>query len=143
MMSIFEYLPTLFLIFAAWKAYKEPKNIVNKMVVEKVYHKINRGYLDKYLISAKIAEKTAERAFNMASSANLGVIALQKALAVPRLMTKQQGIQNEFAKLQVDKLFTKDGRFDFLKCVATDEELEIIDKIEEEQYKQMNGKHKD
>lgn len=158
MMSIFEYVPTLILIFVAWKLHKKQDGFYRKMKWELDSTCLNRkqdssrylvkqikiinGKLEKYWIKAKIAEKTADRAFNMASSANLGVVALQKALAVPRMMTKQQGLQNKFAKQEVDKLFTGEGTFDWLRPLMSDEELEIIDKAEELQQKQMNGEHK-
>ena len=86
-------------------------------------------------ISAKIAEKTADRAFNMASSANLGVIALQKSLATPRLLTKTQATRNGLAKKEVDELFSNNGPLDWLYPVASDEEREVLDKIREEKDK--------
>ena len=83
-------------------------------------------------IRSVIAEKMADRAFNMASSANLGVVALQKALVVPRLMTKPQAKQNELAKNDVDKIFSSDGKFDWLRPILSDEDLDILDKAEED-----------
>lgn len=85
-------------------------------------------------LSSKIAEKMAERAFNMASSANLGVVALQKSLQVPRIATKQQTLQNQLAKDNVDKLFSSKGTFDWLRPILSEEELEVLDKVE-------NGNH--
>lgn len=161
MMSIFEYSPTLLLIVAIYLAYRDSIKNHNRHVEDsKVWldfleNKFAKGYKEmrerfdkldgvqkKTQISAKIAEKTADRAFNMASSANLGVVALQKALAVPRLMTKQQGLQNKFAKNEVDKLFNGEGTFDWLRPILSDEELEIIDKAEELKERQMNGEQK-
>lgn len=171
MMSIFEYVPTLFLIAAIYLANKKAvsaRKIAEKAWIEKpsypelewytkkqlmirldqiksaAENAVNKklGLTEKLIIKAAIAEKTADRAFNMASSANLGVVALQKALAVPRLMTKQQGLQNKFAKNEVDKLFNGEGTFDWLRPILSDEELEIIDKAEELKERQMNGEHK-
>lgn len=89
-------------------------------------------------IRAVIAEKMAERAFNMASTANLGVVALQKSLAVPRLMSKKQLNQNELAKDQVNGLFSNqvDGSgFDWLRPILSDKENDILDKVSEHNAK--------
>lgn len=99
------------------------------------------GRYQKTEISAKIAEKMAERAFNLASSANLGVVALQKALVIPRLLTKQQVKQNQLAKKQVDELFSSEGSFDWLRPILSDEDNEILDEIERKKQSKMNGEH--
>lgn len=160
MMSIFEYVPLLLVMFAVWRLSIKLKatDKYASVLAEAFLHsrkrnekrgrdiealkKAIKGTDGRVYIKAKIAEKTADRAFNMASSANLGVVALQKALAVPRLMTKQQGLQNKFAKNEVDKLFNGEGTFDWLRPILSDEELEIIDKAEELKERQMNGEHK-
>ena len=72
----------------------------------------------------------ADRAFNMASTANLGVVALQRALAVPRLLNKAQVQSNQLAKNGVDKLFNTSGGFDWLKPILSDEELDILEEAE-------------
>jgi len=94
-----------------------------------------QGKLDKYYINAKIAEKMAERSFTMASTASLGVIALQKALATPRYLSKDALKRNELAKREVDKIFSNDGKLEYLRDFATDEEREVLDQIIE---KKMN-----
>jgi len=129
MIFILSIIINLCLIFAVWR-------ISKKRPVETVHFKMlkNRklqGQIDKMYLRSVIAEKMADRAFNMASSANLGVVALQKALAVPRLLTKPQVKQNELAKEGVDKLFTSDGQFDWLRPILSDEDLDILDKAEE------------
>jgi hypothetical protein len=114
------------------KIYKYAKREIDKMV----------GLREAATRKAAIAEKTADRAFNMASSANLGVIALQKALAVPRLLTKEQGQRNELAKQNIDALFSGSDALDFLKPIATEDELLAIEKIQEDKRKQMlNGRN--
>lgn len=101
------------------------------------------GQLTQYWIKAKLAEKTADRAFNMASSANLATVALAKALQAPRIMTKAQGQRNEIAKKQIDALFSGEDIMDFLKPIASEEELLAIETIQENKRKEMqNGKHK-
>ena len=123
------------LVVAIWKVNKKkPKE---KMIV------INRvspmkelfGKMDKMYIRSVIAEKMAERAFNMASTANLGVLALQKALQVPRVLNKQQGVKNQLAKNDIDKLFNNSGTFDYLRPILSDEENELLDNLEKDQFK--------
>ena len=93
------------------------------------------GKMDKMYIRSVIAEKMAERAFNMASTANLGVLALQKALQVPRVLNKQQGVKNQLAKNDIDKLFNNSGTFDYLRPILSDEENELLDNLEKDQFK--------
>lgn len=100
------------------------------------YSKIN-GKLEQVYRKASIAEKMGERAFNMASSANLGVIALQKSLVVPRLLTKKQGTQNALAKKGVDDLFSTSDSFDYLMPILSDEQIELIEKAQEFKRKEM------
>jgi len=124
----------LLLIACIWYLSKK-RQIVSVFHTKHRVDKGLRGKIDKMYISAKIAEKTADRAFNMASSANLGVIALQKSLATPRLLTKTQATRNGLAKKEVDELFSNNGPLDWLYPVASDEEREVLDKIREEKDK--------
>lgn len=98
------------------------------------YSKIN-GKLEQVYRKAAIAEKLAERSFNIASSATLGVIALQKTLAVPRIASKPMLQRNLLAKNEIDKLFTTEGSYDFLRSELSEEELEVLDKLEEQKLK--------
>lgn len=93
------------------------------------------GVAEKALIKAKIAEAMGGRAFNLASTANLGVIALQKTLSIPRMVNREQATKNQYAKAEVDKLFTTNGGFDFLKPILGDEELEFLEKMEQDNLK--------
>ena len=85
-------------------------------------------------IRAVIAEKTAEKAFSLASASSLGVMALQKSLAVPRPLTKTQLVQNELAKKQVDGLFSQEGSFDWIRPLLSEEENAILDDIEKKKH---------
>lgn len=108
--------------------------------VAKVNYAQIEGKMNQLIIQAKLAEKMADRAFNMASSANVGIVTLQKALAIPRLMTKKQAVQNEVAKNGVDKLFTSGGSFDYLRPILSDEENDLLDEAEALHNKEiMNG----
>lgn len=126
-------LTSLINLILIWAVSRKPKQLVH-YVPHKLGPKVE-GKLEKYYISAKIAEKFAERAFNLASAANLGVVALQKSLATPKIMTAQQSMQNQLAKKEVDKLFTTDGGFDFLRPILSDEENDILDSIEQQKLK--------
>jgi len=97
------------------------------------------GKIDKMYICTKVAEKFAERAFNIASAASLGVVALQKSLSVPKIMTKPVAQRNILAKDEVDRLFTTEGNFDFLRPILSDEELDVLDEIEKDKYKNMKN----
>jgi hypothetical protein len=94
-----------------------------------------RGKADKVLIDSAVATKMADRAFNMASSANLGVVALQKALATPRLINRGQAKLNELAKNSVDELFTTQGEYDWLKPLLSDSDLDLLEEIEQKKLK--------
>lgn len=167
MIFILSTLINLLLIFAVWRcwvlaqkqreylwrtrnSYVEASQRWHQQLESKIWEERKKwkaevkGGFTKMYISAKIAEKTAERAFNLASSANLGVIALQKSLVVPRVITRTQATQNQLAKKTIDELFSgNDDILDFLRPTATDDELEVIDKIQDERRKAaMNGEHK-
>lgn len=98
------------------------------------------GKLSKVIIDSKVATKMADRAFNMASSATLGVVGLQKSLAVPRLLTKEQVTRNQLAKQEVDKLFTTPGSMEWLKPILSEQDLDILEKAEDSFLKNQNGK---
>lgn len=127
----------LCLIFALWRVSK--KNVHKEIRIKYLNHPKVIGKLDKMYISCKLAEKMADRAFNMASTANLGVIALQKALAVPRIVTPRQATQNKLAKKEVESLFSQNGTFDYLRPILSDEELDLIDEAQKHLEKH-NGK---
>lgn len=135
-------------IFAVWQLSKlpPPRIILKTKTVMPVIKPLKIAPdLEKYYRICKIAEKTADRAFSMASSANLGVVALQQALRVPRLMTKQQGLQNKTAKSAVNELFGGEldpAKFDWLYPALNEEERDVIDKARDhlEKHPMENGK---
>jgi phosphate uptake regulator len=89
-------------------------------------HKTNRA--------ARLSEKMADRAFNIANSAQLGVATISKALSSrPRLRTKENLAQNEHIKKKIDEMFpeTEDGQLEWLKAVLSDEELNALEKAQE------------
>ena len=132
---LIDTLTSLINIILIWAVSRKPQvKYITNYIPNKLDPKI-RGELKAIHISSKIAEKFAERSFNLASSANLGVMALQKSLATPRIMTSQQSVKNQLAKKEIDKMFTTDGGFDFLRPILSDEELDILDGIEEQKLK--------
>jgi len=127
----------LILIWAVGVAVRQkPILHITKHVPHKLYPKLE-GQLKQAQIRAAISEKFAERAFTMASTANLGVIALQKSLAVPKFITKAQSQRNQLAKNEIDKLFTTEGEFDYLRSILPQEEIEILDAMEREKIKKQ------
>lgn len=113
----------------------EATHILATAEVPKINYSKIKGELRQAQIRAAIAEKFAERAFNLASSANLGVIALQKSLATPKLMTAQQSIKNQLAKKQIDNIFETSSGFDYLRPLLSDEDNDILDSIEQQKLK--------
>lgn len=135
---ILSILINLCFLVAIWgiRRQKVIKEITKETII-KPSKKIE-GKLEQAYLRAAIAEKIAERSFNMASSANLGVIALQKSLQVPRILNRQQGLKNQLAKNDVDKLFSNQGTFDYLRPILSDEENELLDSLEQDKFKE-NG----
>jgi hypothetical protein len=130
MILVLNTLIELCLIVAVFLLSKRKRNEIHRHEHRVDASKHIKGIAESSLIQSKIAEKFAERAFNLASSANLGVVALQKSLAQPRLLTKTQLNQNAVAKNDIDKLFTTQGGMDWLRPILSDEELEILDEAE-------------
>lgn len=125
------------LIFAVWRVSKKPSRFIErtKYVVNKP--QVIAKDLAKYYQTAKVAEKFAERAFNLASTANIGIVALQKAMHVPRIMNKEQVQKNQLANKRVDELFQSGQGFDWLRPILNDEEQELLDRAIENSEKQM------
>jgi hypothetical protein len=141
MMDFLTILIDLILIWAVSR--RLPPREVTIEVPHKLYPKL-KGKLDCLEIKAAVAEKFAERAFTMASTANLGVMALQKSLQLPRPLTKSGLQRNQLAKNEVDKLFntnreddvlTTHGGFDYLRPILSQEENDILDALEMEKLK--------
>lgn len=89
------------------------------------------GLLEKAIRRAAVAEKLADRAFSLASTASLGVLALQKTLAVrPRIVSEDQRKRNELAKAKLDELFGNSGGFEWFRPILSDEELDVLDKAQ-------------
>lgn len=139
MITTLNILIDLALIVAVFSTYRTRSR--ETFYTQKIYHLPKRalGRIEQVARRAAIAEKMGERAFNLASSATIGVVALQKSLATPRLLTKTQVTQNLLAKTEIDRLFTKDGDMEWLKPVLSDEELDILEKAEEHQAKFGQG----
>lgn len=151
---IFSQLCLIMAIWGVWRRQEVDDNWTTRLRVQdslrisalenrpiaKVNYSQIEGKMNQLMIQSKLAEKMADRAFNMASSANVGIVVLQRALAVPRLMTKAQGVRNEVAKNGVEAVFTKEGNMDWLRPILSDEENDLLDKAEELHNKEiMNG----
>lgn len=163
MITYLNILIDLLLIFAVWQSFRFRVhwNLQHRSDVwghvlafkreyrERIKYELGKieGRRTKMYISAKIAEKFAERAFTMASTANLGVIALQKTLQTPRFMHKEQSQRNQLAKNEIEELYNgtdSNGSHDYLSSVPeflTKDEQQIFDIIEEQRMKEANKKH--
>lgn len=103
----------------------------------------SRGVVQAWRVKAKVSEKLSERAFSLASSANLAIMALQRTLQTrPQYATKKQQIQNEVA--QQDVMETVGGTtdysgFDWMYPILDDEERELIDNARALKEKYANG----
>lgn len=96
------------------------------------------GQMEQVRRAAAISEKLADRAFSLASSANVGLGILSKSLAVrPRHLSKEQSAQNQKAKEQLADLFGME-EYEYLKPLLNDEELDILEKAQES-YIKVNG----
>jgi hypothetical protein len=88
--------------------------------------------------NTKVAKVMSERAFNLASSANLACVIISKGLQTrPRLPSKENLVANELAKKKVGDIFGGDidGDLDWLRPVLSDEELKVLDALKEVQTK--------
>jgi len=119
MIFMMDFLISACLIFAVWQIF-----IVVKNIREDLLHDISC----KVLIETSITDRLASRAFNLANSATLGVVALQKALAVPRPLTAEQGALNTVAKEDIDELFKVGGTMEWMKPLMSEDELEAYEK---------------
>jgi hypothetical protein len=89
------------------------------------------GRIQQQQINAKIAQKMADRAFQMANAASLGVLALQRSLPRAKLITKDYLQKAALARKKVDEAFSPEPMSDWLRPVLTPEELDVLEKAEE------------
>jgi hypothetical protein len=123
-----DFLINVCLIFAVWRIQASIKGEMRKA-------------RDELFVEAKVTEKLSSRAFNLANSATLGVVALQKALAVPRVLTKEQGELNAVAKEEVDELFKVGGTMEWMKPLMSEDELDAYEKAQAlAEAEKLNGK---
>lgn len=99
------------------------------------------GKVDGLLISAKVSEKTADRAFTMASSANVANGIIQRALySRPKSLGKTQEVRDQVARKKLEDLFGKD-EVEFLKPILSEDELDLLEQAQEAMKKaELNGK---
>ena len=107
-------------------------------IISRKFKKIENKFEGKSaatLLKAKSAEMLGQRAFNLASSANLAVMALQRTLQVrPAYLPKRNQVANEVGQ---DKVMEAVGGtadysgFDWLYPVLDEEERDLIDKARE------------
>lgn len=139
MIYMMDFLIDLCLIFAVWQTHRHLavkteafKDLLERRMSDLVRRSSqhHRDMRDDVLVETRITEKLASRAFNLANSATLGVVALQKALAIPRPLTVEQGALNKVAKDEVDELFKVGGTMEWMKPLMTEEELDIYERAQ-------------
>ena len=118
---------------------REIKNISFPVSVDEKRFRSLEGIVAKAAFKARLSEKMAERAFSMASSSNVAVTTLSKALGGrPKFISKEQLLKDEMVKEQLSELFGQDEA-EFLKPLLDDEEIELIEQAQA-QYKKAKAK---
>lgn len=133
-----DYLIILINLILIW-AINSKKQPIHKTEIRYVPHRLYprlKGQMQHLAVKAAVSEKMAHRAFQVASAASLGVIALQKTLPLPRLPERGDAVKNHLASKEIDKLFTKNGSFELLKPILDDESLDFLDKMERDKLKE-------
>ncbi len=118
------------------------KRIIIEQKTISTNHEMKRleGRFNKCLIASKIAEKMASRAFALASSSNVGVGILSKALiSRPRLLTKAQAVKDEVAKKNLSEVFGE-SEAEWLKPLLSDDEIDLLEEANRQAKKsKQNG----
>lgn len=97
------------------------------------------GRINQIHIAAKVATKTAERAFTLGSSANIGNAIMARNLqSRPRILSREQFLKNDLVKKKVGPQADEDPEIDFLAAVLSDEELDIMANAQAN-YQRHNG----
>lgn len=125
-------------LFARFRHYKNKVSYECLVRFSDMHHaflnraaKLQKGLKDGANLDSRVALKFAERAFSLASSANLAIMHLQKLLQNrPKPFRKEDVQQNSFTQDQVMKTLggSKDyDGFDWLYPILTEEQREILD----------------
>jgi hypothetical protein len=97
------------------------------------------GLAQKAILQSRIAEKMAERAFTLSSSANVATSILSKSLGTrPKFISKEQLVKDEVVKEQLADLFGKDEA-EYLKPLLDDDEVELLEQARK-QYEKAKSK---
>jgi hypothetical protein len=103
-----------------------------------------QGLISKLTIQSKIATKTADRAFNLASSANIGNAIIAKTLqSRPRTPTRENLLENDLVKKKIEDQFNNGGDFfDYLRPTLSNDEIEALETIQERAARKgpLNGR---
>lgn len=81
--------------------------------------------------SVRTSEKLAERAFSLASSANVGLVSVSRTLNTkPRLPSRHTSTQDALINKKVDKMFGDTfDQYEWLRPVLSNEENDVLDQI--------------
>lgn len=103
--------------------------------------KSNKRGDNVFLRDIALAKELASRSFTLANNAMLGVASLQRTLATPRILTKEQVEQNTVAKEEIDQLFRVGGTMDWMKPLMSEDELDAYEKAQAlAEAEKINGK---
>lgn len=93
------------------------------------------GKLEKALQQSSISEKFAQRAFGMASQANVTMASIANLLQRrPAPLSNKDLAKNEEIKRKLQDVFGE-SEFEFIKPLLSDDELELLDDILEKRRK--------
>lgn len=118
------------------------KRIIIEQKITPVSYDMKRleGRFNKVLIASKVSEKTANRAFALASSANVGIGVLSKTLTSrPKIVGKTQIVKDQAAKAALGDIFGGEES-EWLKPLLTDDEIELLEEANRQANKsRQNG----
>lgn len=96
------------------------------------------GLINKAVIESRVSSKMSERSFSLASAANVGVAILGKAIqSKPIIPTKHNQAKAEVAQKSLIELLGEEES-EYIKPLLDDEELELLEKAQEE-WAKKNG----
>lgn len=131
----------------AWSRYLRAIWDADKDIIEKQERRLQAICLGRTAaveIKASVSEKLAERAFSLASSANVALMGIQRALQTrPVQLSRRQQIGNEVGQKKVMEAVGGAGNysgFDWIYPILSEEERNIVDNAleHEQRYRESN-----
>lgn len=121
-----------------WRSILEKNAALHDASRKKIHNDV-RGMLAGQTVSLKLAEKLADRAFSLASSANVGIVALSRSLQTrPKKYKKEEILADEAATKKVGDVFGA-SMGEWLKPVMSAEEIDVFEAAQQHYAKHSNG----